>query len=125
MSLFSLLAVLLLEQVRPLPYDRVVNEPLTHLAGFLESRLNAGERRHAISAWLIGVGGLLLVTATVSSLPGHTEPPARLVMECSGALYDYGLASTECPLYRYSKGTSHRRRAPGAPASRGVARPGS
>ncbi|MEF8698039.1 MAG: CobD/CbiB family protein [Candidatus Accumulibacter sp. UW20] len=66
MSLFSLLAVLLLEQVRPLPYDRVVNEPLTHLAGFLESRLNAGERRHAISAWLIGVGGLLLVTATVS-----------------------------------------------------------
>jgi hypothetical protein len=45
MSLFSLLAVLLLEQVQPLPYRRWVHEPLSRLAGFLASRFDAGERQ--------------------------------------------------------------------------------
>ncbi|MBK7677359.1 MAG: CobD/CbiB family protein [Candidatus Accumulibacter sp.] len=65
MSLFSLLAVLLLEQVRPLPYRRFVHEPLSSLARFLESRFNAGERHNGVVGWLIGVGGLVLVTAGI------------------------------------------------------------
>ena len=65
MSFFSLLAVLLLEQLRPLPYLRVVYEPLLRLAGFLEGRLNAGERSYGLVAWLIAVGLPVLVAGVV------------------------------------------------------------
>jgi adenosylcobinamide-phosphate synthase len=61
MSLFSLVAVLLIEQIRPLPYRRLIHEPLTRLARFLEALFNAGERSHGLVAWLIAVGGLVLV----------------------------------------------------------------
>ena len=65
MGLFSLIAVLLLEQMRPLPYRWAVHEPLSGLARFLEKHFNAGERQHGLIAWLIGVGGLLLVAVAV------------------------------------------------------------
>lgn len=55
MSLLSLIATFLLEQLRPLPYRQVVLEPLARLADFLESRFNAGEYRHGILAWVFGV----------------------------------------------------------------------
>ena len=61
MSLFSLIAVLLIEQIRPLPYRWIVYEPLSRLAHFLEGRFNAGERSHGLIAWLIAVGGLVSV----------------------------------------------------------------
>jgi cobalamin biosynthesis protein CobD/CbiB len=61
MSLFSLLAVLLLEQARPLPYRRFVHGPLSWFSSCLESGFNAGQRRHGTIAWLVGVGGLVLV----------------------------------------------------------------
>ncbi len=67
MSLFSLLAVLLLEQVRPLPYRRWVHEPLSRLAGFLASRFDAGERRNGIIAWLVAVVVPLLISAGIHS----------------------------------------------------------
>jgi hypothetical protein len=47
MSLLSLIAVFLIEQLRPLNYRRVVAEPLGSWADFIESRFNAGARRHA------------------------------------------------------------------------------
>ncbi|MEO8410013.1 MAG: cobalamin biosynthesis protein, partial [Propionivibrio sp.] len=65
MALFSLIAVLLIEQFRPLPYRRAVHEPLTRLAQTLEGWFNAGERSHGIIAWVIAVGGLVLVAAVV------------------------------------------------------------
>lgn len=74
MSLFSLLAVLLLEQLRPLPYRRFVHVPLARLSSFLESRLNAGERQHGIIAWLIGVGGLVLVTGAIAAVLAYLNP---------------------------------------------------
>ena len=74
MSFFSLLAALLLEQLRPLAYRPLVLEPLAHLAAFLESRCNAGERRNGIIAWLIGVGGLLLVSAGVHAALVEVSP---------------------------------------------------
>jgi len=65
MALFSLIAVLLLEQFRPLPYQWVVHQPLSRLARTLERLFNAGERSHGIVAWLIGVGGLVLIAGGV------------------------------------------------------------
>ena len=63
MSLFSLIAVLLIEQIWPLPYRWIVFEPLSGLARFLEGRFNAGEHSHGLVAWLIAVGGLILVAS--------------------------------------------------------------
>jgi len=62
MSLFSMIAVLLIEQIRPLPFPVVVGVPLERWAGWLEARFNAGERSHGIVAWLIGAGSLVLVS---------------------------------------------------------------
>ncbi|MDA0188870.1 MAG: CobD/CbiB family protein [Proteobacteria bacterium] len=58
MSLFSLIVALLLEQVRPLPYQQFVRGPLVRLADFLEGHFNAGERRHGALAWGLAVLGL-------------------------------------------------------------------
>lgn len=55
MTLFSLLAALLLEQWRPLNFPRLVAGPLDGVARFLETRLNAGERHHGAVAWLVAV----------------------------------------------------------------------
>ncbi len=68
MALFSLIAVLLIEQVRPLPYRAVVYTSLAYLARLLEERFNAGEHSHGIMAWLAGVGGLVLIAGGVHAL---------------------------------------------------------
>ena len=65
MGLFSLVAVLLIEQIRPLPYRWAVYQPLSNLAHFLERLFNAGERSHGLIAWLLAVGGLVLGTGGV------------------------------------------------------------
>ena len=43
MSLLSLIAVFLIEQLQPLHYRRVVEEPVAAWAGFIESHFDAGE----------------------------------------------------------------------------------
>lgn len=53
MSLFTLIIVFLLEQVSPLPYQRLVIRPLRALADFVASQFNAGGYRHGLAAWLI------------------------------------------------------------------------
>lgn len=53
MSLLSLIAVFLIEQLQPLHYRRIVAEPLSAWADFIESRLNAGEYRHGVIAWCV------------------------------------------------------------------------
>jgi adenosylcobinamide-phosphate synthase len=63
MSLLSLIAVFLLEQLKPLPYRRLVADPIRALADFVESRLNAGEYRHGILAWTVIVLLPVLLTA--------------------------------------------------------------
>lgn len=63
MSLFSLVAALLLEQLRPLSLNRLVLSPLSSFAAFLEARLNAGEFRHGAIAWAIAVLPAMLVVA--------------------------------------------------------------
>ncbi len=65
MALFSLIAVLLLEQIRPLPYRRIVFEPLAMLAQLMKRLFNAGEYKHGLIAWLFAVGSLVLISAGV------------------------------------------------------------
>ncbi len=55
MSLFSLIAVFLIEQLKPLDYRRVVAEPVASWAEFVESRFNAGAYRHGVLAWFFAV----------------------------------------------------------------------
>ncbi|RIX46787.1 MAG: CobD/CbiB family protein [Rhodocyclales bacterium GT-UBC] len=55
MSLLSLIAVFLIEQLQPLHYRRIVAEPLAVWADFIESRFNAGEFRHGVVAWCVAV----------------------------------------------------------------------
>ena len=65
MDLFSLIAVLVIEQIRPLSYRRVVFDPLLKFAHFLESLLNAGGRHHGFIAWGVGVGGVILFSGGI------------------------------------------------------------
>ncbi len=65
MSLFSLIVVLLLEQVRPLPYQQFVRGPLAQLADFLEGHFNAGDHRQGALAWLLAVVSLTLFSGLV------------------------------------------------------------
>jgi len=74
MALFSLIAVLLIEQIRPLPYRLIVHQPLTRLARFLEGLFNAGEAAHGLIAWLIAVGGLVLVAGGVDAVLYAVNP---------------------------------------------------
>ena len=74
MALFALIAVLLIEQIRPLPYQGLVLEPLHRLSARLESIFNAGEHHHGIVAWIVGVGGLVLVVGGVHAALGALSP---------------------------------------------------
>ena len=65
MTLLALIAVLLIEQIRPLPYGRVVQVPLQRMADTLEHYFNVGEHRYGLLAWLVAVGGLVLVAGAV------------------------------------------------------------
>ena len=74
MSLFSLIAVLLLEQVRPLPYRKFEHEPLARFADFLEGRFNAGDHKHGVVAWLIAVATLVILSGAVYAALYHLNP---------------------------------------------------
>ncbi|MEY4591610.1 MAG: hypothetical protein RIR18_505 [Pseudomonadota bacterium] len=59
MSFFSLLAVFILEQIQPLPYRRLIRNPIEALASLLAKRFNAGRYQHGMLATLIVLGPLL------------------------------------------------------------------
>ena len=74
MALFSLIAVLLIEQIWPLPYRWAVHAPLEKLATYLERFFNAGERRQGMIAWLVAVCGLVLVAGGVYAILHSINP---------------------------------------------------
>lgn len=51
MTLISIIIVLLIEQVRALPVQRAVLDPVARLAGFFEEKFNDGGRSHGAIAW--------------------------------------------------------------------------
>jgi len=64
MSLFSLIAALLLEQLHPLASRKYLFVWLTHYVNFFQRHLNAGEHKHGKIAWLLAV--LLPLCGTVA-----------------------------------------------------------
>ena len=80
MSLLSLIAVFLIEQLQPLNYRRVVAEPLAAWAEFIESHFNAGEYRQGVIAWCLAVlAPVLLVALLYGLLCSVTPSLARLL----------------------------------------------
>lgn len=68
MSLVSIILALLLEQAKPVAVERV-NGWLAAWSDWLESRFNAGEHRHGVAAWMVGVAlpsGLLLAASLLA-----------------------------------------------------------
>lgn len=55
MSLLSLIAVFLIEQLKPLPYRCLVAEPLSAWADLVESKFDAGAYQHGVIAWCLAV----------------------------------------------------------------------
>lgn len=74
MALLALIAVLLIEQIRPLPYRRLVQEPLRRLSVHLESIFNAGEHHHGVAAWFAGVGVPVLFVGAVHAMLAALSP---------------------------------------------------
>ncbi|MBS1141828.1 MAG: Cobalamin biosynthesis protein CbiB [Proteobacteria bacterium] len=86
MSLLSLIAVFLIEQLQPLDYRRVVADPLGAWADFIESRFNAGAYRHGVLAWCLAVLLPVLVVAIVYGLLYSLNPIFGLLLNI-GVLY--------------------------------------
>ena len=74
MSLFSLIAALLLEQLHPLASRKYLFVWLTHYVNFFQRHLNAGEHKHGKIAWLLAVLLPLCVTVALYWLSNLIHP---------------------------------------------------
>lgn len=86
MSLLSLIAVFLIEQLQPLDYRRIVADPLGLWADFIESRFNAGAYRHGVLGWCVAVLLPVAVVAVVYGLLYALNPVFALLLNV-GVLY--------------------------------------
>ena len=74
MSLFALIAALLLEQLHPLSSRKYLYGWLTGYVDFFQQHFNAGQHRHGKIAWLLAVLPLLLGVMALSWLLYRTHP---------------------------------------------------
>lgn len=65
MAFISLVALLFIEQLLPLNQQRWVRAPLYRVADFVELHTNAGERWHAVAAWMVVVVGAVAIVTGV------------------------------------------------------------
>ena len=79
MSFLSLIIVFLLEQLRPLQYQRLIAAPLRALADFVESHINAGSYRHGVIAWMILVLPFVLLALALHFLLYRVNPLLALL----------------------------------------------
>ncbi len=86
MSLLSLIAVFLIEQLRPLSYRKLVADPLGRLAAWVETLCNVGEYGNGIVAWLGVAGGAVFLTGVLYALCWWLSPLAALAFNV-GVLY--------------------------------------
>ena len=77
MAFISLVALLFIEQLLPLNQQRWVRAPLYRVADFVELHTNAGERWHAVAAWMVVVVGAELGTYRITTIPEPPLPPVR------------------------------------------------
>ncbi len=74
MTLFSLIVALLIEQVRPLPAQQVVLDPLRRISALLTERFNDGQARNGQVAWWLVVALPTLATILVHYLLWQLHP---------------------------------------------------
>jgi len=74
MSLISLIIALLLEQWRPLADRKYLVSRAARFADFLQQHFNAGERRHGMIAWVLGVAPAMLLALAAYYLLYHLSP---------------------------------------------------
>lgn len=74
MSLFALIAALLLEQFHPLSSRKYLHGWLSGYVLFFQHHFNAGEHRHGKIAWLLAVLPLLVVAVAMSLLSHQVHP---------------------------------------------------
>ena len=79
MSFLSLIIVFLLEQLRPLSYQRLVVAPVVASAGFVESRINVGGFRHGVIAWVVLVLPLVFLALLLYVLLYRFSPILALI----------------------------------------------
>jgi cobalamin biosynthesis protein CobD/CbiB len=75
LKFLSLLAALLLEQMRPLRAGNPVYASFERYATMLEVQLNAGQHHHGVVAWLLAVGPIALATIVVYYVLHAISPP--------------------------------------------------
>jgi cobalamin biosynthesis protein CobD/CbiB len=90
MSLFSLIAALLLEHFRPLGGRNPVTLLFTRYANYLERHFNAGQNVHGIVAWLLAV---LLPTVVIGGMYGALYYLNPLLAWALGAAVLYAVLS--------------------------------
>ncbi len=86
MTLFSLILAFALEQLRPLDAKRFVSAPLSTWAHFLEGRLDDGQARHGIVAWIVGVAVPTLMLCLAYVALYRIQPVLAFVLNV-GVLY--------------------------------------
>jgi adenosylcobinamide-phosphate synthase len=86
MSLLSLIAVFLIEQLKPLHYRRLGAGPLGAWASFIESRFNAGAYQHGIAAWCLVVLPPVILVAIFYALLYSISPILAWLLNV-GVLY--------------------------------------
>jgi cobalamin biosynthesis protein CobD/CbiB len=74
MSLLSLIAALLIEQLHPLAQRRQISIGIARYANFLEHQVNAGERKHGVLAWTLAVVPAVVATAVIYWLLYRVHP---------------------------------------------------
>ncbi len=86
MSLLSLIAVFLIEQLQPLSYSRLVAGPFRGLADFVESRFNTGDYRHGALAWSLLVLPAVVLAGSLYFALYSVNPILALLLNI-GVLY--------------------------------------
>ncbi len=74
MSLMSLIAALLLEQLQPLARRKQISIGIARYANFLERQLNAGEHKHGVIAWMVAVVPAVVASAVIYWLLHRVHP---------------------------------------------------
>lgn len=80
MSLFALIAALLLEQLKPLAERKHLNAWLPGYADFFQHHFNSGEYRHGKVAWWLAVLPLLLIAVLVYWGLNYLNPLLAIVL---------------------------------------------
>ena len=86
MKFLALLAVLLIEQIRPLRHGNAIHAAYGHFSQYLRHLLDAGQYRQGVMAWIVAVAPLTLLVFVADWLLSRMSGPLALLFS-AGVLY--------------------------------------